>query len=560
MLETRVAILENGTLTDLYVEREKGIVGNIYKGRVENVLPGMEAAFVNIGLPKNAFLYVGDVILPGIAEPDRPSSPPIHQLLKPGQEILLQIERGPIGTKGPRATMRLSLPGRYVVLVGPVGRHVGVSKRIEDPQERQRLRRLGEALRPEGLSLILRTEAEGASEEELAHDIQFLLSLWEGIQKRAQHSKAPCLLHEDVSITYRVCRDHLTSEVEQLLIDDEAEYRRLLNLLEQMAPELKAKVLLYRDPRPLFERYGIEEEIEKATRRTVELASGGTITIDETEALTTIDVNTRRNVGEDAILHTNLEAAEEIARQLRLRDIGGIIIIDFIDMERMRDRVRTYSALERALQKDKARTKIVHISPLALVEMTRKRTGHSLVQMLSETCPRCGGRGRIPSAESIAANIEKEMAQVVYEEQPEALLVRAHPKVIDLLIGSEGETWEALEKRLRRPLYLRAAPAKATEEFQLLFGTQEQVAQAARADLFHPQQVHKVDPSQCFLLEENGQAALLNGLVVILPEDFVPPTAPFSLRLEKVTRAYALGQPLEREPESPHAPPTAPSH
>ncbi|MCS6862336.1 MAG: Rne/Rng family ribonuclease, partial [Abditibacteriales bacterium] len=370
--ETRLAVVEKGKVVDFEVEREGRLLGNVYKGRVVNVVPGMDAAFVDIGLSRNAFLYVGDVI-PDALEAGEEFVPysSIQEALNVGEEVIVQIARPPISGKGARVTTRISLPGRYLVLLPHIPEHIGISRKILQPEERSRLRHLAERIRPLDHGIIVRTEAEGRSESELLADLNELLDLWHQIEHKAAQSRAPLLLHADMGLIGRAVRDALTSDVAELLIDSEAEYHEVMEQVRRMAPHAAARVKLYTDDVPLFERYHVEQEIARALEVVVPLPSGGYITIEETEAFTAIDVNTHRYVGTnklaDTVLQTNLEAAEEVARQLRLRDIGGIIVVDFIDMERPRDRVKVMSALEEAVRKDRTRTRIVHISPLGLV-------------------------------------------------------------------------------------------------------------------------------------------------------------------------------------------------
>ncbi|MBI5967407.1 MAG: Rne/Rng family ribonuclease, partial [Deltaproteobacteria bacterium] len=407
--ETRVALLESGVLVELYLERrsEQGISGNIYKGRVVRVLPGMQAAFVDIGLDKAAFLYVTDVhqefddleLLMRAREedgnglyvneeeevPDLSTPFQIEDLLHEGQEILVQVSKEPLGSKGARITSHISLPGRHLVLM-PMVDNIGVSRRIENEAERRRLREIIQRIKPADCGLIVRTASEGKGEADLYQDLDFLLKMWNNVQKRKAASPVPSLVHKDLDITLRAIRDLFTQEVERVVIDSPEEYRKILDFCETFIPQLKSSVELYEKEEPLLDYYGIEMEISRALGRRVWLKSGGYIVIDMTEALTVIDVNTGRFVGkrnlEDTILKTNLEAVKEIAYQLRLRNIGGIIIIDFIDMEKVSSREKVFQALMEALKKDKSKTNILKISELGLVEMTRKRTRESLGRIL----------------------------------------------------------------------------------------------------------------------------------------------------------------------------------
>jgi ribonuclease E len=401
---TQIALLEGRTLVEHYISRASDdatqIDGNIYRGRVQNVLPGMEAAFIDIGTPKNAVLYHGDVrydtddVEPGTSS----GQPRIEQLLRPGQTILCQVTKNPIGAKGARLTQEVSIPGRFVVLV-PNSTAYGISKRLDD-SERKRLRRIVDAVRPQGHGLIVRTAAAGASAEELGNDVERLVSQWEAIATEATKGQGPALLYREPAIAVRVIREELNREYRAVVIDDLALYEQVREYVGAVNPELADRVE-YFDPSvealPVFERYHVHEQLHKALDRKVYLPSGGSLVIDRTEALTVIDVNTGKNVGttnlEETVYRNNLEAAEEVARQLRLRDIGGIIVIDFIDMEIRENRDKVGSALRSALARDKTRTQVFDISELGLVEMTRKRVSEGLIESMSTTCEVCSGRG-----------------------------------------------------------------------------------------------------------------------------------------------------------------------
>jgi ribonuclease E len=400
---TQIAVLEGRTLVEHLVSRAADDVnqidGNIYQGRVQNVLPGMEAAFVDIGTPKNAVLYRGDVRYdPEDVEGDSGTAPRIEDVLEPGQLIVCQVTKNPIGAKGARLTQEVSLPGRFAVMV-PNSRTFGISKRLDDA-ERRRLRRILEEVRPEGHGLIVRTAAEGASREELAADVQRLVARWQAIEASAREARHPQLLYREPDMAVRIVREELNRDYRAVLIDDWALYQAVRSYVEEMEPELADRVEFYdtaEERLPIFERFHVHEQLHKALDRKVWLPSGGSIIIERTEALTVIDVNTGKNVGrsnlEETVFRNNLEAADEIARQLRLRDIGGIIVIDFIDMEIKENRAKVAAALREALARDKTRTQVFDISELGLVEMTRKRVSEGLVESLSTVCTVCGGRG-----------------------------------------------------------------------------------------------------------------------------------------------------------------------
>ncbi len=474
-LESRVAILEDGQLAELHVEREARIVGSVFKGRIVSVLRGMDASFADVGLDRNVFLCaddVGYVSKDGVTVTPAPRSASITQRLKEKQEVVMQIVRAPVSGKGARATTRLALPGRYLVLLLSHGTQVGVSRKIEDRKERERLRKIGERIRPKDAGLIIRTEAEGRAPKDLEADLEVLLDLRDRLMKKAAQTKAPALLHQDLTLTYQVIRDVFTDDIERLLIDEKSVYDNAVELVKLIAPKLRKRVKLYRGRLPVFHKYGIEGEIDRLLRRRVWLEAGGYISIDQTEAFTAIDVNTGRYTGstglEETIFRTNMEAAEEIARQLRLRDLGGIIVIDFIDMERARHRNRVMKAFEAALKRDRQRTKILHLSPLGLVEMTRKRRGESLMGILTETCPHCAGLGRVRRPLTIALKLERELYRLTSEDRPKAVVVRAAGSVADILIGDRGARAAALEKQAGSAVYIRGDHGLAIEEHEVL--------------------------------------------------------------------------------------------
>jgi ribonuclease G len=447
--QTRLAVVEDGELAELYIERKghEKLVGNIYKGRAANVLPGMEAAFVDIGMEKNGFLYAGDILvdktdfgLDSKALEQELKSLSIRKLVKVGQEILVQVIKEPGGSKGPRLTSHITLPGRLAVLLPTVG-YVGISRRIEAEEERARLRALAESLKPQGMGLIIRTAAEGAQEAELERDIRYLTKLWASISQRAATTTAPALLHRDVSLVYRAVRDMLVSGVKSLTVDDDAQYALARSTAEMLSPELAQKVRHHEGNTPLFEPYRIDAQAEKALLRRVWLKSGGYLVFDYAEALTVIDVNTGKFVGKhslsDTVFTINCEAVVEIARQLRLRDIGGIIVIDFIDMDRPEQREQLLALLRKELKKDRTKTNLVGITELGLVEMTRKKVHQPIHTLLTQPCPTCQGSGRVLSDESVARAALGELRSRAALGQSNAYLVETTPAVAGqmLLIG-----------------------------------------------------------------------------------------------------------------------------
>ncbi len=481
--ETRIAQLENGVLTEYRSEREERIVGSIYKGIVQNVLPGMDAAFIDIGLERNAFLHVGDIL------PDEPSdnSPAsmkrselrrrrIKELIKSGQQLIVQVTKGTRGQKGARVTTRIALPGRYVVLM-PEVQQVGVSRKIEDRSERDRLKRIGDRIVPPGFGLILRTECEGRTEAELRADIAFLQRQWSTVQVAAKHSSAPACIHKDQTLLYRTVRDIASGDISRLVVDDPEEYEKVYSVASQVAPSLCNKIELFDLDEPIFDHFRIEGQLEKLMAHRVPLGSGGYLIIDEMEALTAIDINTGKHVGQtqlsDTILKTNLEACDEVLRQLRLRDMGGIIVVDFIDMEAASDRKTVLDRFTEGLGKDRARTRVGKISSLGLIEVTRKRTGESVTESVSETCPLCLGVGKIPSKETISLMIERDMWRRI-QEPGNAWHIACHPAAVEALIGADGENVEMLEHEMRRGIYIRADMDMEYDEYEIISGTIEE--------------------------------------------------------------------------------------
>ncbi|HOL17634.1 MAG TPA: Rne/Rng family ribonuclease [Bacillota bacterium] len=470
---TRVAIMENGKLVELYIERplQHRVVGNLYKGIVANVLPGMQAAFVDIGLEKNAFLYVDDVFTDDNDENPPPPRAAIEKLLKVGEEIMVQVIKEPFGSKGARVTGQITLPGRYLVLV-PGADYVGVSRRIESQVERERLRREAEKLRPEKLGLIVRTVAEGVEREILEQDLHFLVQLWHRILKRFQQKTAPAVIYQDLALTCRIARDFFVEDFSVFLIDNEHEYEKVREILDYISPHLKSKVKLYRDSQPIFERYDVEREVEKALEEQVWLKSGGYLVFDETEALTVVDVNTgrytgRRNLAE-TILKTNLEAAEEIARQIRLRDIGGIIIIDFIDMNLEEHRQKVLDKLNESIKHDRTKTYVLGLTSLGLVEMTRKKVRQDLAAVLQQPCPYCNGAGRVLTPLVVSTRVERDLKNILHHERCQAVLVEMHPEVAAIIIGAGGGNLKKLEEDLGKHIFIRGDANMHIEKYRIV--------------------------------------------------------------------------------------------
>jgi ribonuclease G len=465
--ETRMALVEDGELMEASVERTEAghIVGNIYKGKIKNVLPGMQAAFIDIGREKNAFLYVGDIFPRFAAHASQ-----TDDILTIGQDILVQIAKDSGGTKGPRATTHLTLPGRYVVLM-PTVDFIGISRRIESDAERERLKSLAEKVRPSGMGIIVRTVAEGKSEEDLIRDVQYLHNLWNSLAARAKRAIAPTLLYRDVDLVIRIVRDYLSEDVEQFVLDNREAYGRVSDLLGYISPELLPRIKLYEGTESIFEHYSVETELDKLGKRYVWLKCGGSIVIDQTEALTVIDVNTGKFVGKtnlaDTVFRTNLDAAAEIARQLRLRDIGGIVIIDFIDMDSEEHQKAILASLEEKLKKDRTKTNVLGLTGLGLVELTRKKTRQNLESVLYNVCPWCEGRGRLQSPETVVISIRRQLRKIANEPGAHRpLIIQAHPRIVEALIRN-GQM-ERIEQEIARTVKVDAVEAMHPETFSIL--------------------------------------------------------------------------------------------
>jgi ribonuclease G len=470
--EARVAVLENGNPAEIFIERahSKNVAGNIYKGRVIKVLPGIQSAFVDIGLSKAAFLPAADVYVENgervsfleksidgneqdeaeiDLNGDAPKEiPPIEEMLKEGQEIIVQVAKESIGQKGARLTTHLTVPGRYIVLM-PGYEHVGVSRKIEEEDERDRLRDVLKDIKTEGMGLIARTVSAGHDREELTSDLDYLNRLWGKIKDKMATTTAPSLVYEDHGLIFRILRDSATTDVNRIIIDNKADFLKIKSFLREFLPDLNLEVSLYNNDIPIFDYYNIEIEIGRILDKKVWLKSGGYIVIDQAEALTVIDVNTGKFVGkrnfEDTILKTNLEAAKEIAWQLRLRNIGGIIIVDFIDMAKEENRQKVLKTMELEMKNDRAKASVVNISPLGLIEITRKRVQESLTRSLSEPCPYCEGRGIVKSKLTVCYDILREVRRIAPFFRNRKVFVEAHPDVVDLLLDDEKGSLDEIE-------------------------------------------------------------------------------------------------------------------
>ncbi|PTQ87237.1 ribonuclease G [Agitococcus lubricus] len=477
-MESRVALVENGTVQELFVERtaKRGLVGNIYKGKVVRVLPGMQAAFVEIGLSRTAFLHANDIIWPKRTE-DLNEPPLITELLHEGQMITVQVMKDMLGTKGARLSSDLSIPSRYLVYM-PFGEHIGISQRIESEAERERLKSLTRLIREEHADslkggVIVRTAAEGVSEEELRQDMAFLIKLWQYIKEKKQSTQQPALIYEELPLYQRIIRDMVIQDISKVYIDSRETFAKILEFVREFVPSAEEKLEHYPGEKPLFELYNVEEDLQKALSRKVQLKSGGYLIIDQTEAMTTVDVNTGSFVGsrtlEDTVFKTNLEATHAIARQLRLRNLGGIIIIDFIDMQEDEHRSQVLKAFEKMLTRDHAKTKITQVSELGLVEMTRKRTRESLEHLLCETCPTCQGRGSVKTAETVCFEIFREILREARAyDAANGYMVIANQKVIDRLLSEESAAVADLELFIAKPIRFQVESLYTQEQYDIV--------------------------------------------------------------------------------------------
>ena len=520
--ETRVAILEDDQVAEIFIERERsrGVVGNLYKGRVSKVLPGMQSAFVDLGLERDGFLYVTDVIatfeefdrletddeLPPSAGPaptlpaeggaarhssgadgrarrdrdrdrDRGPEPKIEELLKEGQEIIVQVAKEPLGTKGARLTSHATMPGRFLVFM-PTVDHVGVSRKIDSREERGRLRGIVREFREQhGFTggVIIRTAAAARPKEDILSDLNYFHRVWTEIRQKAETSRAPAVVYQEQSLVAKLLRDLLTEEFSAIRIDSPTEHRRVLELIERIMPSLAPKVKLYEKEYPIFEEYGVQAEIDRALRSKVWLKSGGSIVINQTEALVAIDVNTGRYVGkktagrlEDTILKTNLEAVKEIVRQIRLRDLGGIIVLDFIDMEEKKNRQKVFQAVEQELRKDRAPSKAIQVSDFGLVIITRKRVKQSLERVLTDPCPYCAGSSVIKSSSTICYEILAEVKKISADLNGQSLVLRVNPDIARALRDEERAVFKDLKQSLGREISIRPDVQLHHEQFDLI--------------------------------------------------------------------------------------------
>ncbi len=556
--ETRVAILESeggrksdARVAELYIERRgsRSIVGNIYKGKVDNVLGGLEAAFVDIDLEKNGFLHADDVVIPGVevarrGRGGRGKGKQITELLKPGQEILVQAVKDPLKTKGPRLSMQLSIAGRLLVYV-PDGEGVGVSRRLPD-KERDRLRKAAARIDLQGGGAIIRTAAQGGKKEDFEREIKYLHKLHEVLCKRADETAAPAMVFQEADLSVRVARDIFSGQFERAIVDDPQQHHRLESFFTRTAPELLPRLELYKGEEPLFERYGAEEAIQSTLSRRVDLPSGGYLIIDYAEAMTVIDVNSGSFIGrgkgarlEDTIVKTNLEAAEEAVRQLRLRDIGGIIVIDFIDMSRSRNRDSVLKALRKALDEDRTKTYVVEISPLGLVEMTRQNVTEGVREILSKTCPTCDGEGVVLSEETVAIDAERQLRELASERpDAEAFLIAVHPEVSTELVSGPQAPILEIEKDTGKRFHFEGSEALPIDHFAVLLeGPRDDVEE--RALPFREGEEVLVRIEEPHMYNEDDAVAKLDGYVISVEGAGRLIGEKTMVRIEKVGRSAA---------------------
>jgi ribonuclease G len=512
-------------VAELYLERRgaRSIVGNIYKGRVDNVLAGLEAAFVDIGLDKNGFLHVDEIVLPGVETPrrgrgGRGGGRSIVDLLKPGQEVVVQVVKDPLKTKGARLSMELTIAGRYMVYA-PTGEGVGVSRRLEDA-ERNRLRKEAAKLDLRDGGAIIRTAAQGAKRKDFERELQYLHKLHEVLGKRVEAATAPAMVFQEADLPVRVVRDIFSAEFEGAVVDDEHAHHRLISFLERTAPELVERVEHHDAPEPLFERYGVEEILQGTLSRRVDLPSGGYLMIDYAEALTVIDVNSGSFTGrgksarlEDTITKTNLEAADAVVKQLRLRDIGGIIVIDFIDMARARNRDAVLKTLRKALDEDRTKTFVVEISPLGLVEMTRQNVTEGVREIMTRPCPTCHGDGVIPSEETIALRFSRHLRDEARKHKGEALLVQMNPRVTAEFTGDNAWLLKALEADTGKRLFFEGSAGLPLDHLAITFeGTSDEVQE--RAVPFRVGDEVHVDIVEPHMYDEDAGVAKIDGYII----------------------------------------------
>jgi ribonuclease G len=543
-------------VAELYLERRgsRSIVGNIYKGRVDNVLAGLEAAFVDIGLEKNGFLHVDEIVLPGVEAPRRGRGGPrdsrnITDMLKPGQEVVVQVVKDPLKTKGARLSMDLTIAGRYMVYA-PYGEGVGVSRRLDD-KERDRLRKEASKLELAGSGAIIRTAAQGATRADLERELVYLFKLGEVLSRRVAETQAPALVFQEADLSVRVVRDIFSADFERAVVDDPKQHHRLVSFFSRTAPELVDRVELWEEPTPLFEAFGVEQALDSTLSRRVDLASGGYLMIDYAEALTVIDVNSGSFIGrgkgarlEDTITKTNLEAAEEVVRQLRLRDIGGIIVIDFIDMARSRNRDAVLKTLRKALDEDRTKTFVVEISPLGLVEMTRQNVTDGVREIMTRPCPTCDGEGVIKSEETIAIEFERRMRELASHTSGEAILIQMNPRVRAEFTTNEARVLHAVESDTGKVFVFEGSEGLPLEHFAVLLeGDREQVLE--RALPFRAGEEVHVEIVEPHMYSPGDAVAKIDGYIISIKGGTRYVGEKHLVRIDEVGRTQAVASLLD---------------
>lgn len=540
--ETKAAVLEDRKLVEVYLDRsfQRRLAGNIYKGRVANVLPGMQAAFVNIGLERNAFLYVED------ARPNSGRSLPIQNTVHEGQEILVQVVKEPFGTKGARVTTHLTFPGRYVVFM-PEFNAVGVSRRIRSERERDRLKKIAEEVCVPGRGLIVRTAAEGTAAEELEQDVQEQYRLWKVVQKKAVHKSAPAVIHRELELVSWVLRDLFGEDVDRLTTNDQDTYEKILELVQAYAPHYSSRVFLTTSD---FDDYELDQEINKALRPKVWLKSGGYLVIDEAEALTVIDVNTGKYTGTknfaETIFRTNIEAIQEIVRQIRLRNLGGIIVIDFIDMELQEHRSEVTRQLEEELTKDKTRTCVLGLTQLGLVELTRKKVRPSLSSLLQRPCPYCEGTGRVLSEETVSMQACQEIRFLAEQERDtEGILVEMHPTVAAFLIGGGGSHLRELEDEIGKKIVIKGSDSSHLEDVQVkALHSREEIA--ALSAPVKTGEILEVEVEEAHATNPKDGIARIQGYIIDIEDGSDCIGQKVAIKIDKVYRTCARARIIER--------------
>jgi ribonuclease G len=540
-------------VAELYLERRtsRSIVGNIYKGRVDNVLAGLEAAFVDIGLDKNGFLHVDEIVLPGVDAPRRGrgtgrDSKPISELLQPGQEIVVQVVKDPLKTKGARLSMDLTIAGRYMVYA-PYGEGVGVSRRLDD-RERERLRKEAAKLDLKGAGAIIRTASQGATRADLERELLYLFKLNDVLQKRVIDTTGPALVFQEADLSVRVVRDIYSAEFERAIVDDAKQHQRLVSFFSRTAPELVEHVELWEEDKPLFEVYGVEKALNSTLNKRVDLPSGGYLIVDYAEALTVIDVNSGSFIGrgkgarlEDTITKTNLEAAEEVVRQLRLRDIGGIIVIDFIDMARAQNRTAVLKVLRKALDEDRTKTFVVEISPLGLVEMTRQNVTEGVREIMTRPCPTCDGEGVIKSEETIAIEFERRMREVAAQTDQEALLLQMNPRVSAEFTGNSARVLHAIEAETGKWFHFEGSEGLPLNHFAVLMEADREVVLERALPFREGEEVH-VNIVEPHMYSPGDAVAKIDGYVIAVKDATAAVGQKRLVRIEEVGRNSAVAR------------------